>query len=97
MGVLLEKLAEMGRNVSTTKSLLPQRSTEQLQSDYAATDSLLIVATGTVLNILKSRQHGNSLHVIVRHGEVSLTLNIICVHELIRVLFSRECFIVRFQ
>lgn len=95
LDALLAKLAEIGKRLSSS-SPLALRSTDELQDDYAATDSLLIVATGTVLNIVKSRQQGNSLHVIVRHGEViSFPSLITCILFIftVSVFVTNDCLI----
>jgi hypothetical protein len=71
----------------------PARTAEQLEEDLRATDGVLMVGTGTVLNILKNRQQGTALHVIVRHGEVTYPTVHACGHYAHWSLIQRPKFI----
>jgi hypothetical protein len=72
LNALLETIAKIIKPKETRAGRQKARLAAKVrEKDVAATTALCIAGTGTVLNIIKNRQHGTVLHVIVRDGEVS--------------------------
>ena len=70
--VLRSYTTATGNIITTTSTSSAEVSQEPSEQSLQDGRNLNIIGAGTVLNILKNRQHGSMLHVIVRNGEVRL-------------------------